>query len=245
MTSRELSVSAAVEELEMYRVELTCFCNRMLGSPDAEDAVQETFIRALRGFDQFEGRGSLRSWLYRIARNVCLDILEARKRRALPIDLGPASEPTADNMSTLPRAFWTEPPNDRIVPEADPAAVADTREAVRLAVIAALRHLRPRQRAVLILCEVLRWRASEVAELLETSVASVTSALQRARATLAAMDLSAETSLSADGVDAKLLARVHTGVLGEQVGCEALATPRGGHAKTEEVGAGRVRDPAR
>ena len=200
-------MSVAVEELEMYRVELTCFCNRMLGSPDAEDAVQETFIRALRSFDRFEGRGSLRSWLYRIARNVCLDILEARNRRALPIDLGPASEPTADNVSTLPRAFWTEPADDRIVPDADPAAVADTRDAVRLAVIAALRHLRPRQRAVLILCEVLRWRASEVAELLETSVASVTSALQRARTTLAAMDLSAETSISADGVDPKLLAR--------------------------------------
>jgi RNA polymerase sigma-70 factor (ECF subfamily) len=207
MTGREPRVSAAVEVLEKYRVELTCFCNRMLGSPDAEDAVQETFIRALRGFETFDGRGSLRSWLYRIARNVCLDILEGRKRRALPIDLGPANEPTADNVSTLPRAFWTEPPDDRIVPEADPADVADRRETVRLAVIAALRHLRPRQRAVLILCEVLRWRASEVAELLETSVASVTSALQRARATLAAMDLSAETSISADGVDAKLLAR--------------------------------------
>ena len=207
MTGREPRVSAAVEELEMYRVELTCFCNRMLGSPDAEDAVQETFIRALRGFDQFEGRGSLRSWLYRIARNVCLDLLEARKRRAIPIDLGPAGGPAADNVNTLPRPFWTDPPDRRNVPGADPAAVADTHETVRLAVIAALRHLRPRQRAVLILCEVLRWRASEVAELLETSVASVTSALQRARATLAAMDLSAETSISADVVDAKLLAR--------------------------------------
>jgi RNA polymerase sigma-70 factor, ECF subfamily len=207
MTGREPRVSAAVEELEKYRVELTCFCNRLLGSADAEDAVQETFIRALRGFDQFEGRGSLRSWLYSIARNVCLDMLEGRKRGALPIDLGPASEPTADNVGTLPRAFWTEPPDSRIVPEADPAAVADTHEAVRLAVIAALRHLRPRQRAVLILCEVLRWRASEVAELLETSVASVTSALQRARATLAAIDLSAETTISANGVDSTLLAR--------------------------------------
>jgi RNA polymerase sigma-70 factor (ECF subfamily) len=207
MTGQEPKVSAAVEELEKYRVELTCFCNRMLGSPDAEDAVQETFIRALRGFDKFEGRGSLRSWLYRIARNVCLDILEERKRRALPIDLGPANEPTADHVSTLPRAFWTEPPDSRTVPEADPAAVADTREAARLAITAAVRHLRPRQRAVLILCEVLRWRASEVAELLQTSVASVTSALQRARATLAARDLSAETSISANGVDAELLAR--------------------------------------
>jgi RNA polymerase sigma-70 factor (ECF subfamily) len=200
-------LSAAVEELEKYRVELTCFCNRMVGSPDAEDAVQETFIRALRGFDQFEGRGSLGSWLYRIARNVCLDMLEGRKRRAFPIDLGPAGEPTADNVRTLPQAFWTEPPDSRIVPEADPAAVADTREAVRLAIIAALRVLPPRQRAVLILCEVLRWKATEVAELLETSVASVTSALQRARTTLAARDLSAETSVSADGVDAELLAR--------------------------------------
>jgi RNA polymerase sigma-70 factor (ECF subfamily) len=207
MTGREPRVSAAVDELEKYRMELTCFCNRMLGSADAEDAVQETFIRALRGFDQFEGRGSLRSWLYRIARNVCLDIVEGRKRLALPIDLGPANEPTVDNVSTLSRAFWKDPPDGRIVPEADPADVSDTRETLRLAVIAALRHLRPRHRAVLILCEVLRWRASEVAELLETSVASVTSALQRARATLAGMDLSAETSFSADGVDAELLAR--------------------------------------
>jgi RNA polymerase sigma-70 factor (ECF subfamily) len=207
MTGRAPRVSAAVEEFEKYRVELTCFCNRMLGSPDAEDAVQETFIRALRGFDKFEERGSLRSWLYRIARNVCLDILEGRKRRAVPIDLGPANEPTADNVSPLPRAVWTDEPDRRNVPVADPADIADTRETVRLAVIAALRHLRPRQRAVLILCEVLRWRAVEVAELLETSVASVNSELQRARATLAAMDLSAETSISADGVDAKLLAR--------------------------------------
>jgi RNA polymerase sigma-70 factor, ECF subfamily len=206
MTGREPRVSAAVEALEKYRVELTCFCNRMLGSPDAEDAVQETFIRALRGFDQFEGRGSLRAWLYRIARNVCLDMLEARKRRALPIDLGPGSEPTADNTSRLPGAFWTEPRDGRSVQGADPADVADLHEVVRLAVIAALRHLGPRQRAVLILCEVLRWKASEVAELLETSVASVTSALQRARATLAARDLSAETTISADGVDAELLA---------------------------------------
>jgi RNA polymerase sigma-70 factor (ECF subfamily) len=202
MTGPEPGVSAAVEELEKYRVELTCFCNRMLGSPDGEDAVQETFIRALRGFDRFEGRASVRSWLYRIARNVCLDVLEGRKRRAVPIDLGPT-----DNVSALPLAFWTDPPDGRSVAEADPADVADRRETVRLAIIAALRHLRPRQRAVLILCEVLRWKASEVAELLDTSVASVTSTLQRARATLAARDLSVETSLSADAVDPELLAR--------------------------------------
>jgi RNA polymerase sigma-70 factor, ECF subfamily len=196
-----------VKELEKYRVELTCLCNRMLGSPDGEDAVQETFIRALRGFAQFEGRGSLRSWLYSIARNVCLDMLEGRKRRAQPLDLGPAREPTADNVSTLPQAFWTEPPDGRIAPEADPADVAARREMVRLAIIAALRHLPPRQRAVLILCEVLRWRASEAAELLETSVASVTSALQRARATLAASDLTADAPISVGEVDSELLAR--------------------------------------
>jgi RNA polymerase sigma-70 factor, ECF subfamily len=199
-------LSAAVEELEKYRVELTCFCNRMLGSPDAEDAVQETFIRALRGFEQFEGRGSLRSWLYRIARNVCLDLLEGRKRRALPIDLGPAREPTADNVSMLPQAGWKEPfPDSRVVPEGDPADVTQAHETVRLALIAALRHLTPRQRAVLILCEVLRWKASEVAELLETSVASVTSALQRARTTLASRDLVAETPISVSEVDSRLL----------------------------------------
>jgi RNA polymerase sigma-70 factor, ECF subfamily len=201
-------VSAAVEELEKYRVELTGFCNRMLGSPEGEDAVQETFIRALRSFDQFERRGSLRSWLYRIARNVCLDMLELRKRRARPVDLGPAREPTADNVSMLPQAGWKEPvPDSRVVPEGDPAAVTDARETVRLALIAALRHLTPRERAVLILCEVLRWKASEVAELLETSVASVTSALQRARTTLAARDLGAETPISVSEVDSRLLNR--------------------------------------
>jgi RNA polymerase sigma-70 factor, ECF subfamily len=196
---------AAVHHLEKYRVELTGFCRRIVGSPDAEDAVQETFIRALRGFDRFERRGSLQSWLYRIARNVCFDMLEGQKRRARPIDLGPAGEPAAGRVST--QAVWTEPIRDsRLVPEGDPADVTDTRETVRLAIIAVL-HLTPRQRAALILCEVLRWKASEVAELLETSVASVTSALQRARAALAARDLSAETPISVGEVDSELLAR--------------------------------------
>jgi RNA polymerase sigma-70 factor, ECF subfamily len=197
----------AVDELENYRVELTGFCNRMLGQPDGEDAVQETFIRAARSFHQFARRGSLRSWLYTIARNVCLDMLEARKRRALPIDLGPASEPSVDNVSTLPRAWTDTGPGIRLAPEGDPADVAETRERVRLAIVTALRHLPPRQRAVLILCEVLCWKASEAAELLETSVASVTSALQRARATLAANDLRAELPISAGNVDSELLAR--------------------------------------
>src|SRR5215212_10250845 len=159
----------------------------MLASPfEAEDAVQETFLRAWRGFDRFEGRAALRSWLYRIATNVCLDMLNSRERRARPMDLGPAREPVVENLNSLPEVTWIEPAPDALVisDEGDPADVAVARETIRLAFVAALQHLPPRQRAVLILCEVLRWKASEVAELLETSVASVNSALQRARATL-------------------------------------------------------------
>ncbi len=159
---------------------------------EAEDAVQETLIRAWRGFDRFEGRAALRSWLYRIATNVCLDMLNGRERRARPMDLGPAREPVAENLTTLPEATWIQPiPDGLVVAEGDPAEVAVARETIRLAFVAALQHLPPRQRAVLILCEVLRWQASEVAELLDTTVASVNSALQRARATLAAGNLTA------------------------------------------------------
>jgi RNA polymerase sigma-70 factor (ECF subfamily) len=173
-------------QLEQHRRELTAYCYRMLGSTEAEDAVQETFIRAWRNLDRFEGRAPLRSWLYRIATNVCFDMLEGRKRRARPMDLGPSREPVAENLNTLPEATWIEPVPDQLVlpEEADPAEVAVARETIKLAFVAALQHLPARQRAVLILCEVLRWQASEVAELLETSVASVNSALQRARATL-------------------------------------------------------------
>jgi RNA polymerase sigma-70 factor, ECF subfamily len=195
-------------QLEQYRVELTAYCYRMLGSADAEDAVQETFIRAWRAYDSFEGRSALRSWLYRIATNVCFDMLESRKRRARPMDLGPAGAPIVENLRT-PDQLWIEPmPDGRVVPEGDPAEVVGARESVRLAFVAALQQLPARQRAVLILCEVLKWKAAEVAELLETSVASVNSALQRARATLAASDVTASTTApSIEGADAELLER--------------------------------------
>jgi RNA polymerase sigma-70 factor, ECF subfamily len=201
---------ALEERLEQHRVELTAYAYRMLGSAfEAEDAVQETFLRAWRSFDRFEGRAALRSWLYRIATNVCLDMLNGRERRARPMDLGPAREPVEANLNTLPEATWIQPvPDGLVVPDGDPAEVTVARETIRLAFIAALQHLPARQRAVLILCEVLRWKASEVAELLETSVASVNSALQRARATLEANNVSAaDTSPSVDEADAELLDR--------------------------------------
>jgi RNA polymerase sigma-70 factor (ECF subfamily) len=210
VVSSASSATLAVEEqLEQHRVELTAYCYRMLGSVDAEDAVQETFIRAWRGFDRFEGRAALRSWLYRIATNVCFDLLEGRKRRARPMDLGPAREPVFENLNTLPEVTWIEPmPDGRVVTEGDPADVVAARESVRLAFVAALQHLPPRQRAVLILCEVLRWKASEVAELLDTSVASVNSALQRARSTLETVDVSPSTTApSVDAASAEFLAR--------------------------------------
>jgi RNA polymerase sigma-70 factor, ECF subfamily len=159
----------------------------MLGSPfEAEDAVQETLVRAWRGAERFEGRSALRSWLYRIATNVCLDMVRSAQRRARPMDLGPAREPIESNLYIPAEARWIEPiPDAMITLGEDPAQVAETRESVRLALVAALQHLPARQRAVLILREVLHWDASEVAELLDTTVASVNSSLQRARARLA------------------------------------------------------------
>jgi RNA polymerase sigma-70 factor, ECF subfamily len=180
--------------LEQHRAELTSYAYRMLGSAfEAEDAVQETMLRAWRGFDRFEGRAALRSWLYRIATNVCLDMLSGRQRRARPMDLGPARTADAPLGDALPEVTWIEPiPDGRVLPaEGDPAELAESRETIRLAFVAALQHLPARQRAVLILREVLRWKATEVAELLETTVASVNSALQRARSALAATDLDA------------------------------------------------------
>jgi RNA polymerase sigma-70 factor, ECF subfamily len=203
---KDVQTKPAAQELEaqfeQYRGELTAHCYRMLASPfEAEDAVQETFIRAWRAIDRFEGRSQLRSWLYKIATNVCLDMLSGRERRARPIDLGPSREPVEESLNSLPEATWVQP-----IP--DPAVVVESNETTRLALVAALQHLPPRQRAVLILCEVLRWKASEVAELLDTSVASVNSALQRARATLEASNLElGDASRSVDEADAELLAR--------------------------------------
>ena len=197
-------------QLEGYRSELTGYCYRMLGSAfEAEDAVQETLVRAWRALDKFEGRSALRSWLYRIATNVCLDMLTSRQRRARPMDLGPASSAHETLGPGLPEAAWIEPiPDDRVVPTGgDPADVAVARESIRLAFMAALQHLPPRQRAVLILREVLRWRASEVADLLETTVASVNSALQRARATLSQVRESGTPTEPMDEERAALLAR--------------------------------------
>ena len=210
VSGSSVAVTSGFGELEQHRRELTGYCYRMLGSPfEAEDAVQDTLLRAWRALDHFEGRAALRSWLYRIATNVCLDMLSGRERRARPMDLGPARAPVVENLDTLPEVTWLEPvPDGLVAREGDPAEVAVSRETLRLAFVAALQHLPPRQRAVLILFEVLGWKATEVAELLDTSVASVNSALQRARATLEAKGPTiAEPAGPLEGPDKELLAR--------------------------------------
>ena len=192
MSAVATAQSATVDALEQYRRELTGYCYRMLGSAfEAEDAVQETMLRAWRSLDGFEGRSALKSWLYRIATNVCFDALAGRERRARPMDLGPAQEPLFENLAELPEVTW-------ITPLPTPDELAEQRETLRLAFVAALQHLPPKQRAALVLCEVLKWQASEAAELLETSVASINSALQRARATLATADTKTPAELDDD-----------------------------------------------
>ena len=200
-----LTTHPASADLDRYRRELTGYCYRMLGSGfEAEDAVQETLIKALRGWDGFEGRSSVRSWLYRIATNVCIDMSRQVQRRARPVDIGPASPPDDSRLEPiLEEAAWVTPLPDSL---GDPADVVERRESIRLAFIAALQHLPARQRAALVLCEVLRWPAAETAELLDTSVASVNSALQRARATLAAAPGGARPR-PLDPDDARLLSR--------------------------------------
>jgi RNA polymerase sigma-70 factor (ECF subfamily) len=206
-------LTASVEEaLESHRRELTGYCYRMLGSgSEAEDAVQETMIRAWRAADRLDAREALRAWLYRIAHNVCLDMLKGSQRRARPMDLGPSSTAATTLGPPLVEQTWVMPIQDsRILPtEGDPAEMAAAKETIKLAFVAALQLLPPKQRAVLILREVLKWQASEVAELLGTSVASVNSALQRARATIDASDLDASTTpTQVDGEEERdLLAR--------------------------------------
>ncbi|MFC7550952.1 sigma-70 family RNA polymerase sigma factor [Plantactinospora sp. GCM10030261] len=198
--------------LEPFRTELTGYCYRMLGSGfDAEDAVQDALLRAWRSFDSYdERRGSLRTWLYRIATNVCLDMLRGRHRRALAVDLGPAGRAGSDIGAPVTEHAWIQPVPDRLVlsPDGGPEDQAVQRETIRLAFLAVLQLLPPRQRAALILRDVLRWSATEVAELLDCTVASVTSAVQRARATLAAAaTVPGEPLRPADPAQRQLLAR--------------------------------------
>jgi RNA polymerase sigma-70 factor (ECF subfamily) len=208
--SANVGETIAENDLETHRRELTGYCYRMLGSAfEADDAVQETMLRAWRAADTFEGRASVRSWLYRIATNICLDMLRGRQRRALPMDLGPSSPPQESLLTGfLPEEMWVTPiPDASVLPEhGDPAEIAVARDTIRLAFVTALQHLPAKQRAALILCEVLRWPAAEAAVMLDTSVASVNSALQRARATLAALP-SESRPVAVDSENEELLAR--------------------------------------
>jgi RNA polymerase sigma-70 factor (ECF subfamily) len=205
-----VSADFRVEDLEQYRRELTGYCYRMLGSVfEADDAVQDTMVKAWKHLDAFEGRSTVRSWIYRIATNVCLDMLRGRQRRALAMDLGPAGKAEAFSGATREENAWVTPiPDARVLPtDGDPAALLEAKESIRLAFVTALQHLPARQRAALILCEVLRWQASEVAELLDTTVASVNSALQRARATLSTLETGQHQSVVLGEDQKELLGR--------------------------------------
>lgn len=197
---RDDPASPTAEQMEAHRPGLTALCYRMLGSVfDAEDAVQETMVRAWRARASFEGRSAYRSWLYRIATNVCLDSLRSLPRRARPIDLGPSSPPDLSYLGEMLTDFpWVQPVPDSMLltGSEDPAEMVVYRETIRLAFIAAVQQLPPRQRAALILHDVLSWRASEIAELLESTVPAVNSALQRARATLASRPAPERAALS-------------------------------------------------
>ncbi len=199
---------ATAVNLEEHRTALTGHCYRMLGSAaDAEDAVQETMLRAWRGLGRFEGRAALRTWLYRIATNVCLDVLADRGRRVRPAEDGPAGT-VDDTLVEVERTHWLEPIPDALAlpADGDPAELAILRESIRLAFVAALQHLPPRQRAALLLAEVLGWSAAEIAAALEMTPPAVNSALQRARATLAARQVRREPATLGEA-HSKLLAR--------------------------------------
>jgi RNA polymerase sigma-70 factor (ECF subfamily) len=190
----------SVADLEIHRAALTGHCYRMLGSPmDADDAVQDTMIRAWRALDRFDGRSSLRTWLYRIATNVCLDALAGKSPRTRPVDEAPSGAP-GDDLVQRERTHWLEPiPDNLAIPEqAQPNEVAMLRQSIRLAFVAALQRLPPRQRAALLLVDVLGWSAAETAEGLDMTVAAVNSALQRARATMAGAPRAEPGSLSAE-----------------------------------------------
>jgi len=195
--------------LDAHRADLTGYCYRMLASPfEAEDAVQETMLRAWKAYDKFEGRAAMRTWLHRIATNVCLDMLRSKQHRQRPMDMGPAREPIEANLKTLPEVTWIEPiPDTLVAPDPNPEQTAVAKESVRLAFVAALQHLPAKQRAALILCEVMNWKAAEVAELLEMSVPSVNSALQRARATLKTGDVAEGRATIEDAKKREMLRR--------------------------------------
>ena len=198
-----------VAQLEAHRAPLTGHCYRMLGSAfDAEDAVQETMVRAWQALDRFEGRSSLRTWLYRIATNVCLDALSERSRRVRPMEEGPNGS-VEDHLETRERTHWLEPvPEARVLPsDASPFELTALRQSIRLAFVSALQHLPPRQRAALLLCEVLGWSAAEIAGCLEMSVAAVNSALQRARATVAARNGNTRDSEPLSDEQSRMLTR--------------------------------------
>jgi RNA polymerase sigma-70 factor (ECF subfamily) len=183
-------MSDQTSQLELHRHELTGYCYRMLGSAfDAEDAVQETMVRAWKNLAGFEGRSSLRSWLYRIAHNVCMDVLGSAQRRVRPVDLGGSYTANSALEAPLAESAWLGPIPDSLTAATDPAEQAVAKDSLRLAFVAALQHLPPKQRAILVLREVLNWPAADVAELLQTSVASVNSGLQRARASIASAHL--------------------------------------------------------
>jgi RNA polymerase sigma-70 factor, ECF subfamily len=206
----DLDDATVATELERDRPGLTAHCYRMLGSAfEAEDAMQETFIRAWRAFDRFDGRAELRSWLYRIATNVCLDMLDGRSRRALPMSLVPPSSGDSDLGPPITESAWVSPAPDRrvIAPDADPAESVATRDAVRLAFIAALQYLRPRPRAVLLLRDVLGWHADEVADALDTTVTAVHSMLRRARRTMAERDTGRDNGAALGESEWQLVAR--------------------------------------